>query len=148
MRIRRYVFSFLAGLAIAFLGLMSPSVAHAQEAGYTIHVDLHTKAVSRAAIVPVGSAAGVPFFGVLEISALVAIETNVGLGVGIGKSGPLGENLRWNAGLSYLDSGGSWNPRLGGYAGVSWKLTSINQTAHSIAIGDSPGRAVHRINCQ
>lgn len=109
-------------LALICFCALSASFVFAQEAGYTIHVDFHTKEVSRAVIVPVGTLKAIPVVGDLDVSALVNLETNIGLGIGVGKGWPLGENLKFNAGVSFLDAGGEWNPHLGAYAGFSWRF--------------------------
>lgn len=106
---------------IAILALSSASV-FAQEAGYTLHVDFHTKEVSRAAIVPIGKLKSLPIVGELDVSALVSLESQMSLGIGVGKGFPFGENLRLNLGLSYLDNGGNFQPHLGAYAGFSWRF--------------------------
>jgi|CXWL01.1.fsa_nt_gi hypothetical protein len=97
-------------------------MAIAQEAGYTLHIDFHTKEVNRAALVKVGELTRLPIFGTLDVCGLVALETNLSLGVGIGKSWKLGDQLRLNLGASYYDPGGAWQPHIGGYIGFSWNL--------------------------
>ena len=108
---------------LALLSVLALSASsYAQEAGYAIHVDFHTREVSRAAIVSIGTLKNTPFFGDLDVSAVISLESQMSLGVGVGTSFAFGDNLRFGFGLSYLDPSGTFQPHFGSYIRVSWKF--------------------------
>lgn len=120
MKTRTHLLPLIA-LTVASCATPAP----AQEAGYIIHVDFKTRETKRAALVPITTVKGIALVGDLDVSALIELQTNIGLGIGLGKSFPVSKDgtVQVKAGLSFLDDFESaWNPRLGGYAGLSWRF--------------------------
>lgn len=94
--------------------------------GYVIQVDFNSGDAKRAGLIPLRSFEDVEFIvklGRIDVSALIEITTQIGLGIGVGKSGNMTRDgaLRWNVGLSWLDDfKTAWKPRTGVYFGVTW----------------------------
>lgn len=113
-------------LLIASMLCAITASAECQTAGYAIHVDFKTGEAVQVGTVKLGEFKGLKYVGSVDVSSVVALQSNTSLGFAVSKSFAIADNAGFTLGLALRSVQEQGSERVtirgGVIAGITWKF--------------------------